>query len=167
VIRQFDSFRYPNPKQIKLDQSNSRLLLPKLGWLHYRNSWPVLGTLKNLTVSLLCGKWFVSIQTQREVAQPILNGDAVGIDMGVARFATLSDGTFYAPLGSFKRHQTQLRKAQQAMSRERKFGNNWKKAKARLQRLHFRIGNARISVSVTPGATTCTRPQPPSAKTTR
>ena len=33
-----DSFRYPEPKQIKLYQSNSRILLPKLGWLHYRNS---------------------------------------------------------------------------------------------------------------------------------
>ena len=33
-----DSFRYPEPKQIKLDQANSRILLPKLGWLRYRNS---------------------------------------------------------------------------------------------------------------------------------
>ncbi|MCO8162804.1 helix-turn-helix domain-containing protein, partial [Pseudomonas sp. 21LCFQ010] len=35
---QRDSFRYPDPKQIKLDQTNSRLFLPKLGWLRYRNS---------------------------------------------------------------------------------------------------------------------------------
>jgi putative transposase len=28
---QSDSFRYPDPKQIKLDQANSRLFLPKLG----------------------------------------------------------------------------------------------------------------------------------------
>jgi putative transposase len=34
---QHDSFRYPDPKQIKLDQGNTRLFLPKLGWLHYRN----------------------------------------------------------------------------------------------------------------------------------
>lgn len=30
---QSDSFRYPDPKEIKLDQANSRLFLPKLGWL--------------------------------------------------------------------------------------------------------------------------------------
>src|SRR5690606_40708840 len=58
-------------------------------------------------------------------------------------FATLSDGTFYAPLNSFKRHEDRLRKAQQAMSRKTKLSNNWKKAKARVQRIHFRIGNAR------------------------
>jgi len=138
-----DSFRYPDPKQIKLDQANSRLFLPKLGWLRYRNSRKVLGTVKNVTVSQSCGKWFVSIQTERDVEQPIPQGGAVGIDMGIARFATLSDGTFYAPLNSFKRHETRLRKAQQAMSRKVKFSNNWKKAKVRIQRIHSRIANAR------------------------
>lgn len=140
---QRDSFRYPDPKQIKLDQGNSRISLPKLGWLRYRNSRKVLGEVKNVTVSASGGKWFVSIQTEREVEQPIPNGGAVGIDMGIARFATLSDGTFYAPLNSFKRHEDRLRKAQQAMSRKTKFSSNWKRAKARVQRIHSRIGNAR------------------------
>ena len=112
-----DGFRYPDPKQIKLDQAGGRVFLPKLGWLRYRHSRDVLGAVKNITVSQSSGKWFVSIRTEREVAQPIPTGDAVGIDMGVARFATLSDGTYYAPLGSFKRHQDRLRKAQQSMSR--------------------------------------------------
>ena len=141
---QSDSFRCPDPKQIKLDQGNSRIFLPKLGWLRYRHSRAVLGTVKNVTVSQSCGKWFVSIQTEREVEQPVPQSTtAVGIDMGIARFATLSDGTYYAPLNSFKRHETALRKAQQALSRKTKFSNNWKKAKARVQRIHSRIGNAR------------------------
>ncbi|AGW91493.1 transposase IS609 [Ralstonia pickettii DTP0602] len=141
---QGDSFRYPDPKQIKLDQASSRLFLPKLGWLRYRNSRKVLGVVKNVTVRQSCGKWFVSIQTEREVEQPVARAaSAVGIDMGVARFATLSDGTFYAPLNCFKRQEAALRKAQQAMSRKKKFSSNWKKAKARVQRIHSRIGNAR------------------------
>jgi len=140
---QSDSFRYPDPKQIKLDQANGRIFLPKLGWLRYRNSRDVLGEVKQVTVSASGGNWFVSIQTAREIEQPIPNGDAVGIDMGIARFATLSDGTFHAPLGSFRRHESALRKAQQAMSRKTKFSNNWKKAKARVQHIHSRIGNAR------------------------
>ena len=63
--------------------------------------------------------------------------------MGVARFATLPDGTCYAPLNSFKRHEDRLRKAQQTMSRKVKFSNNWNRAKARVQRIPGRIGNAR------------------------
>jgi putative transposase len=138
-----DSFRYPAPKQIKLDQDNSRIFLPKLGWLRYRNSRKVLGDLRNVTISFKGGKWFVSIQTRREVAQPIPKSGAVGIDLGIARFATLSDGTFYAPINSFKRHQDSLRKAQQALSRKVKFSNNWKKAQAKVQRIYTRIANVR------------------------
>ncbi|KAF1035065.1 MAG: hypothetical protein GAK33_04973 [Burkholderia lata] len=139
-----DSFRYPDSKQIKLDQVNNRIFLPKLGWLRYRNSRDVLGEVRNATVSQHAGKWFVSIQTAREVEQPVPHATrAIGIDMGIARFATMSDGSFLAPLNSFKRHEARLRRAQRAMSRKVKFSNNWKKAKARFQRIHARIGNAR------------------------
>lgn len=141
---QRDSFRYPDPKQIKLDHGNNRLFLPKLGWLRYRNSREVLGVVKNVTVSQSGGKWYVSIQTEREVDEPIPQAtSAVGIDMGVTRFATLSDGTFLAPLNSFRKHEQRLARYQRAMSRKQKFSNNWKKAKARVQKLHARIGNIR------------------------
>jgi len=40
------------PKQIKVDQANSRIFLPKLGWMRYRNSRMVLGAVKT---SLLVG----------------------------------------------------------------------------------------------------------------
>ncbi|MDN7877089.1 RNA-guided endonuclease InsQ/TnpB family protein [Burkholderia aenigmatica] len=141
---QRDSFRYPDPKQFKLDQPNGRIFLPKLGWMRLRLSRPVLGELRNVTVSFNAGKWCVSIQTEREVEQPVPHATSViGIDMGIARFATMSDGTFVAPLNSFRKHEARLRRCQRAMSRKVKFSNNWKKAKARVQRIHTRIGNAR------------------------
>ena len=136
-----DSFRFP--QRFKLDQLNSRIFLPKLGWMRYRNSREVLGTVKNVTLSNRNGKWFASIQTEREVEQPAGQGGAVGIDMGIVHFATLSDGTHIPPLNIFQRYATELRKAQQAMSRKKKFSNNWKKTKAKVQRLHARIANAR------------------------
>src|SRR5690606_734734 len=100
-----ERFRYPDPKQIKLDQATSRLFLPKLGWMRYRSSRRVLGEVRNVTVSQCAGKWFVSIQTEREVARPDPRGEAVGVDLGIVRFATLSDGTVYTPRSSFKRHE--------------------------------------------------------------
>ena len=136
-----ESFRYP--QGCKLDQANKRIFLPKLGWVRYRHSRDVLGTIKNVTVSKSADKWFISIQTAREVAQPTPHGGAVGIDMGIVRLATLSDGSFFEPVNSFRRHEAALRKAQQAMSRKVKFSQNWKKAKARIQRIHSRIGHAR------------------------
>jgi len=136
-----DSFRYP--QGFKLDQGNSRVFLPKLGWLRYRKSREVLGEVKNVTVSQSCGKWFVSIQTEREDDGQIPKGAAVGIDMGIARFATLSDGSYLEPLNSFKQHQQRLARYQRAMSRKVQFSKNWTKAKARVQRIHNRIANVR------------------------
>jgi putative transposase len=138
------SFRYPDPKQIKLDQVHSRIFLPKLGWMRYRNSRAVLGTVKNVTVSGKQGKWFVSIQTQREIAPPMSTATtAIGIDVGIVRFATLSDESHIAPLNSFRKHQQRLARYQRRMSRKVKFSNNWKKAKAKVQKIHSRIANAR------------------------
>ena len=139
-----DSFRYPDAKQFKIDAGNSRVFLPKLGWLRYRNSRELLGTAKNITVSSNGGKWFVSIQTEREVAEPVHpSASIVGIDVGITRFATLSDGSFIEPLNTFRKHEQRLARYQRAMSRKTKFSNNWKKAKARVQKLHTRIANVR------------------------
>ena len=147
-----DSFRYPDPKQIKLDQSNSRIFLPKLGWIRYHNSRDVLGELRNVTVSSKGGKWFVSIQTlrqaqgiaQREVAiVPSTATTAIGVDLGIARFATFSDGTYIEPRNSFKTKAAKLAKYQRRMAHKQKFSNNWKKAKAKVQKIHIQIANAR------------------------
>ena len=139
-----DRFRYPDPKQIKLDQANHRIFLPKLGWLRYRNSREVLGEVRNVTVSGNGGKWYISIQTQREVEiQPAASTTAIGIDMGIARFATFSDGTYLAPLNSFKRKEAKLAQYQRRMAHKQTFSNNWKKAKTKVQKIHTEIANAR------------------------
>ncbi|MFN3200004.1 MAG: RNA-guided endonuclease InsQ/TnpB family protein [Bradymonadia bacterium] len=141
---EYESFRFPNAKQFYICQGHSRIKLPKLGWVRYRNSRRIEGTPKNATVSLRAGKWYVSIQTEREVPEPVHpSRTMVGIDMGVARLATLSDSTVYEPLNSFKKHQRALANAQRAMSRKVKFSQNWRKAKARIQRIQARIANAR------------------------
>lgn len=139
-----DSFRYPDPKQFRLDAPNGRIFLPRLGWLRLRLSRAVLGAPCNVTVSGSGGRWFVSIQTQRQIERPVSQSTrAVGIDMGVVRFATLSDGTVYEPLNTFKRHQRRLAHYQRMMSRRSKFGKNWYKARRKVQRVHARIGNCR------------------------
>lgn len=137
-----DNFRFP--QGYKLDQVNDRIFLPRLGWLRYRNSRGVLGTVKNVTVSQSSGKWFISVQTEREVEDPVHpSTSTIGIDVGVACFAATSAGTMIAPLNSFKKHQIRLRRYQRAMARKQKFSQNWKKAKARVQKLHSHIANCR------------------------
>jgi putative transposase len=132
------------PQGFEIDQANGRIKLPKLGWMRYRNSRDILGIPKNITISQSAGKWYASIQSEREVEQRIPSAtSAIGIDMGITRFATLSDGSFVAPLNSFKKHEVRLKRYQRAMSRKVKFSKNWQKAKRRVQNIHARIGNAR------------------------
>ena len=139
---QSESIHYP--QGVRLDQTNGRIFLPKLGWMRLRLSRPVLGTVKNVTVSLRAGKWYVSIQTEREVEVPVPQASsAIGIDVGIARFATFSDGNFLAPLNSFKRHQKRLARYQRRMARKTKFSSNWKKEKAKVQKIHTRIAHCR------------------------
>ncbi len=68
---------------------------------------------------------------------------SIGIDMGIARFATYCNGDSVPALNSFRRHETRLRRYQRSMSRKVRFSNNWRKAKAKVQRLHSRIANVR------------------------
>ena len=137
-----DAFRYP--QGFKLDESNSRIFLPKIGWVRYRKSRKTEGTPKQVTVSLSAGTWFVSIQTEREVPHSVhISQSAVGIDMGVACFATLSDGSSIKPLNSFRKYEKKLAKLQRKMAKRVKFSANWQKLKARIQRLHHKIANAR------------------------
>jgi len=138
-----DGFQFPDKNQIAVDCNNGRIKVPKLGWLRYRNSRVVLGDVRSATVSHRAGKWYVSILTRREVEQPVPQGRAVGIDVGVTRFATLSDGTYIAPLASFKKHEKRLTKYRRRMARKVKGSSNWEKAKARVQRIHACIANAR------------------------
>ncbi|WGL98892.1 transposase [Arsenophonus sp. aPb] len=139
---QNDAFRYP--QGVKLEQKNSRVFLPKLGWICYRHSREVVGTVKNVTISQSCGKWYASIQTEYEVAAPVHNAESmVGLDAGVTKLATLSDGTVYQPVNSFKASQRKLAMLQRQLSRKEKFSANWQKQKRKIQRLHSHIANIR------------------------
>ena len=139
---QKDTFRYP--QDVKLNQGNSRIFLPKLGWMRYRKSRQVTGVVKNVTVSQSCGKWYISVQTEVEVPNPVHPSTSmVGLDAGVAKLATLSDGTFFEPVNSFQKNQKKLARLQRQLSRKVKFSNNWYKQKRKIQRLHSHIANIR------------------------
>ena len=136
------SFRFP--QGCKLDQANNRIFLPKLGWMHYRNSREALGEVKNVTVSHSCGHWYISIQTEREVSDVIHpSTSAIGVDMGIAQFATLSNGHVFAAVNSFKQKQKRLARYQRTFSRKVKFSQNWKKQKSKIGKLHQTIANIR------------------------
>ncbi|MHB8177708.1 MAG: RNA-guided endonuclease InsQ/TnpB family protein [Vulcanimicrobiaceae bacterium] len=88
--------------------------------------------------------WYVTIQAEREVNEPVHASDStVGIDLGVVRFAALSDGTFVQGTNAFKKREKRLAFYQRRMARKVKFSANWRKAKAKVSRLQRKIANLR------------------------
>ena len=137
-----DSFRFPQGFQI--DSKNGRIKLPKIGWVRYRTSQEVEGKPCQVMVSQSAGRWYISIQVEQEIQDPVHPSKyAVGIDAGVAIFAALSDGTKIEPLNSFRKHEKRLAWQQRKLSRKKKGSNNWKKAKSAVQKTHSRIANTR------------------------
>lgn len=132
------------PQGFKVDEGNSRIFVPKVGWIRFRNSRKTAGTPKNLTIRRIANRWFVCVQTELEAEPPIHPANSmVGIDMGICRFATFSDGTIIPPLSSFEVHRKSLAMRQRSLARKQRFGRNWSKEVLRLQRLHARIRNSR------------------------
>ena len=125
-------------------QGNAVIKIPKLGWVKYRHSRVVEGTIKNVTISRTSGQYMLSIQTEREVEEVIHESKtAVGIDLGVVNFATLSNGMVIAPKNSFKNLSEKLAKTQRKLKTKVKFSNNWKKQKRRIQQVHTKIAHVR------------------------
>ena len=137
-----DSFSYP--QGFKIDGNNSLIYLPKIGWIRYVKHRRISGIPKNVTVSQSCGKWYVSIQTERVITEPVHQSQSeVGIDLGVAHFASFSDGSYLEPLNVFRKYSEKLAKLQRLLARKVKFSSNWKKLKFRIQKLHKKIADIR------------------------
>ncbi|MDN6181045.1 MAG: transposase, partial [Halomonas subglaciescola] len=120
-----DSIRFVNfNKYCKLE--GRRVKLPAgLGWVNFRKSRNVHGTVKNCTIGFDGGHWFISFQTERQVETPTHpSRSMIGVDVGIARFITLSDGSFVEPVSSFKAHQHRLAKAQRGLARKVKFSGD-------------------------------------------
>jgi len=136
--------RFPDPKQFSLDPLNSRVKLPKLGWVRLRMSRSVEGTLRNISVTREGGKWFISIQVRQYATMASLNlPPTLGIDLGLVAFGATSDGRLIPPLSAFARRQRLLTYLQRAVARKRKGSSNRLKAVQRLRSFHRRIARQR------------------------
>src|ERR1700681_1651249 len=65
------------------------------------------------------------------------------MDWGVVHFVTLSNGEIVDPCQPLKKFLPKLAKLQRRMARKKKFSKNWRKAKARVTKLHTKIANIR------------------------
>jgi IS605 OrfB family transposase len=128
--------------------SADTIQLPRLGRLRLKEHGylPTTGVhILSATVSEQAGRWFVSLQVEQEVAEPVpATGDPLGVDLGIKSLAVCSDGR--PPIANPKALRTHLKKLRRAcrrLSRRMKGSKNRAKARKLLARQHARIANIR------------------------
>jgi putative transposase len=121
--------------------------LPRLGLLRLkeRGYLPTRDVhVLSATVSEKAGRWFVSLQVEMEVPDPVPEiRPAVGVDLGINRLAQVSDGTYFENPRALKSALTRLKRLQRVVSRRQKGSANRKKAVKQLAKAHFRVVNIR------------------------
>ncbi|NJJ38800.1 IS200/IS605 family element RNA-guided endonuclease TnpB [Paenibacillus apii] len=122
----------------------SRIKLPKLGWVKFAKSREVMGRIIHATVRRSpSGKYFVSVLAETEVQELSPAHSEVGIDVGIKDFAVLSNGEVFGNPKFFRTLENRLAKAQRKLSRRKKGGSNWNKQRIKVARIHEDIRNAR------------------------
>lgn len=141
------------PQGVKVYFENSSIILPKL-----RNVTCIFhrhfnGNIKTVTVSkTVTDKYFVSILIDNQNELPIKNqikdATAVGIDMGIKSFATLSNGDVFENPKFLRKNLKRLKVEQRKLNRRFKKGakeqsKSYQKQKLIVATLHERIKNQR------------------------
>ena len=124
----------------------NRVKLPNgIGLVKFRKSQDIIGTIKNITISKKSSRWYLSFGTERELEQNLIHPSesAIGIDLGITKLITTSDGKYIKPKNSFKANQVKLAKLQRGLAKKVKFSANWKKQNRKIQKLHHHIANIR------------------------
>ncbi len=98
------------------------LFIPKIGLVKTYQGRPVDGTMKNLTVRKEAGLWYAAVQVEQEIEVTTHEKITctVGIDVGVKRFATLSNGKVIEPISVYRRFEDKLAKASRRFARKEK-----------------------------------------------
>lgn len=134
------SIRYPQRFKLK----HNRIYLPKVGWVKLGQHREMTGTMKNCTVSKTkSGKYFVSIQCEIELEQPVYSGNKCGLDLGLTHFVILSTGEKVDNRRHLRKSEKRLVKLQQQLSKKQKGSNNRAKARLKVARQHEKVANQR------------------------
>lgn len=133
---------------IELDLTNRQIKLPKLKWVKirgYRNTNNINGKIKNATISREPnGKYYVSILYEMYDKVLIIKPRTiVGIDLGIKKLLTLSDGTVYDNNKYIDKYTKRIKRKQRELSRKEKGSKNYYKCKKELAILYSKLANAR------------------------
>jgi putative transposase len=139
---QHDSFTLDASERL-IKINGMRHKLPFIGWSKTFEALPECAT-KRVTISRQAGDWYLSFFVELPDPQPTpKQHEIVGVDLGVATFATLSTGKTFPNLKALRNATKKLARLQRDQSRKVYGSSNYKKAGLKVARLHRRVANIR------------------------
>lgn len=138
----YDSFTYP---QSGFKIFKNIVQLSKIGSIKVNFHRPAEGVIKICTIRRKpTGKWFVSFacEVDHKIIEKSVN-PVIGIDMGLEKFATLSNGEQIENPRFFRKEEKSLAKAQRKLSAQEKGSKARTKARKVVAHVHERINNKR------------------------
>jgi putative transposase len=120
-----------------------KLVLSKIGSIKLKLHRPIVGTMKTCTIRRKSNKWYACFAVDCTSTCLRRSDKAVGIDIGLETFATLSDKKKIENPRFFKKEQKALVKVQRKLEKQEKGSLERRKAKKVLNRVYERTSNRR------------------------
>lgn len=115
------------------------ILLPHIGAVNMSEVLRFEGHILSARITRSADWWFVSIAVEMEAEAWVHERGAVGIDVGINRLATLSDGGVFENQRPLRTLQRKVKRLSRALSRKQDASKNREKACRKLARTHYRI----------------------------
>ena len=138
---QFDSFTYPQTG-FSLTHDN-RITLSKIGSIKVKLHREIKGTIKTCTIKREGDAWYVVFACEAESEPLEANNEAVGIDLGLLHFATLSDGSTRENPRYYRKAEKKLERLQQSLARKKRGSTRRRKVVKQVAKAHRKVATQR------------------------
>ena len=137
----YDSFGFGSHTPIVRERS---IKIPQVGDIRMRGGRPIQGTPKTVTVKRDGKRWTARVVCEIGPApEKKAVATAVGIDLGLTNFVTLSDGQAIENPRWLSKHEKRIAAANRRLAKKKRRSKNRIRAREVLRRAHQRAANAR------------------------
>jgi putative transposase len=121
-----------------------KLFNTRLGEVEILIHRPIEGTIKQLILKRQGRRWYAIFSVERRALPTNIDSDnVVGVDVGLNKYAVLSNGLEYENPRFLRKKEKQLKKAQRKLSKKKKRSANYMKQVQRVRQLHEKVTNQR------------------------
>jgi len=128
-----------NQSGFKIDQDHSLLHLSKIGDMRIKIYRKIEGYIKAVIIKREGKRWFAIVQVDQELQPLPENGEAIGLDVGLASFVVDSEGNEIENPRCVEQSADKLAMLQRKLARAVRGSNNYKSLKDKIAKLHKRI----------------------------